>query len=606
MSILVDSVRISGFRGLKNLEMSFSKITVLLGMNNSGKTSILKALSLALGDYARHLCEEDFYIGNKDKRSKEILVDIKIIPLGEDKIKTQFFSEEWQEEFGDRIKSDLNGYQYLAIRTCSRPDAIKGGYSTNRATLEKWPNFKVWNTERIKETKLSSNYHSIPFISVEAQRDIHKDLNERNSWVGKILGCIEYNEDDIETLESLIEEVNTSAVDKSPELTNLKSSLEKLNQSFEGSGKAEITPVPRKVRDFSKYFSINFGEDAKNIFPMEYHGMGTRSWASMLTVSAFIELMLPKHEKEAKMFFPILAAEEPEAHLHPNAQKTLYRQLEGFYGQVIISTHSPYLAAMADQKDLRYLKSSSKGIVARKLSNDLEDNDRRRLQREVIHTRGEIIFSKVLVLCEGETEEQALPLLFSKYFENEPFVLGVSFIGVGGSGKYLPFLSFSRDFSIPIFIFSDGEEQTIKTVKRAFRTVYGENDTTVENSTIFLDDTDFEGYLLASGFQYIIEESIKELKGEDYINYWIRKNHGKSYGRTKTGSPPCPKCNQFIFSDVLRDYQTSNGYGKAMIDILDKNKAMYAPAIADKLCDLEVDKFPEKIIQLFEKIKLKL
>ncbi|MFN4860833.1 MAG: TOPRIM nucleotidyl transferase/hydrolase domain-containing protein, partial [Pseudanabaena sp.] len=58
-----------------------------------------------------------------------------------------------------------------------------------------------------------------------------------------------------------------------------------------------------------------------------------------------------------------------------------------------------------------------------------------------------------IVLCEGETEEQALPLLFEKYFGSEAFVKGISFIGVRGAGNYLPFLRFAYDFSIPVYIF---------------------------------------------------------------------------------------------------------------------------------------------------------
>jgi putative ATP-dependent endonuclease of OLD family len=106
------------------------------------------------------------------------------------------------------------------------------------------------------------------------------------------------------------------------------------------------------------------------------------------------------------------------------------------------------------------------GISVRFLSSDLEDKDRRRLQREVLHSRGEILFSKALVLCEGETEEQALPLLFKKYFDSEPFEMGISFVGIGGSGKkYLPFFTFGRDFDIPLFIFSDGDDAEKKQLK---------------------------------------------------------------------------------------------------------------------------------------------
>ena len=272
-------------------------------------------------------------------------------------------------------------------------------------------------------------------MAIEAQRDIHQELKEKYSWVGKVLSRIKYENTEVESLESLIKEVNDQAVSSSTELTILKENLQLLNQSFESSNNVEITPFPKKIRDLSKHFSVHFGESYNNTFPMEYHGMGTRSWASMLTVGAYTKLMVERHEQEAEPFFPILAAEEPEAHLHPNAQKTLYRQLEESKGQVIVSTHSPYLAAMAKQTELRYLKrSSDNGIVVHSLSIE-DEEDRRRLQREVIHSRGEILFSKALILCEGETEEQALPMLFEKYFESECFVLGVNVIGVGGSGK---------------------------------------------------------------------------------------------------------------------------------------------------------------------------
>ena len=47
MNILIDTIRVAGFRGIKNLEVSLPRITVLIGTNNSGKTSLIKALQLA-------------------------------------------------------------------------------------------------------------------------------------------------------------------------------------------------------------------------------------------------------------------------------------------------------------------------------------------------------------------------------------------------------------------------------------------------------------------------------------------------------------------------------------------------------------------------------
>jgi putative ATP-dependent endonuclease of OLD family len=354
----------------------------------------------------------------------EILVDVRIVPVGDDGIRTQIFNDEWATEFGDKIKAEANGNQFVAIRTRATKNPInatknpiKGSFDSSRSTLEKWPDLETWQTEKIKETKIRARLESIPFISLEAQRDIHHELKERTSFIGKVLSSVEdeYDPAEITMLESLISDINDKAVDVSSVLQNLKTHLEKLNQSFEGSGSAEIMPFPKKIRDLSKHFSIHFGESSSSAFSMEYHGMGTRSWASMLTVQAFTDLMAAKHEKEAKPFFPILAAEEPEAHLHPNAQKTLYRQLAESKGQVIVSTHSPYLVTMADVTHVRSLRKESTGIVANKLLYNISDEDKKILAREITIKRGEILFSRALLLCEGITEEQVLPAMFEVY-----------------------------------------------------------------------------------------------------------------------------------------------------------------------------------------------
>ena len=603
MGILVDTIRISGFRGIKNLEMSLSKIAVLIGTNNSGKTSVLKAMNLALGDYSRYLSEEDFHIGADDKRATEIIVDVRIISTDDKGKRIKAFDDDWVNEFGDKIQSEANGSQFVGVRTRTELNQIKGVFECRRFTLEKWPDFKVWLTDKNKEHKMSGRFESIPFISIEAQRDLHNELKEKNSFIGKVLAHVAYDKTDVATLEALIKTVNDDAVNKSSELKDLKNHLGKLNQSFQGSGNAEITPFPKKIRDLSKHFSVHFGENGKSAFSMEYHGMGTRSWASMLVVRAFTDLMASKHAAEQKPFFSILAAEEPEAHLHPNAQKTLYRQLAESKGQVLISTHSPYLAAIAKVHELRYLKKHADCIEPRLISLRPDDDNLRRLEREIIHSRGEILFTKALVLCEGETEEQALPMLFQKYFNNDAFELGVNIVGVGGAGKYIPFLTFARDFAIPVFIFSDGESDTIKNLEKHYDSVFGKGEFKKFKNITILDGSDFEGYLLSSGFKTTIESVIEDFGGKDAIANWVSKKDGTSSGRKKTSAAPCTACKQEIYADVLRNYKTTTGYDAALGEILDSNKATYAPKIAQKLCELDVSKFPKKITEFFDQIK---
>ena len=606
MAILINVVRISGFRGISNLEITLPKVAVLIGQNNAGKTSIIKALQLALGDYGRHLTDEDFYINSNDSVCSEIIVDISIVPVDENSQRTDMFSDEWIEVFGDWVQADIEENDFVAIRTICEKDSVKGGFKVSRYPLSRWPRFENWTDESAKiNNKISKLVDAIPFIAIDAQRDICQDLREKNSYMGKVLSDISFESDDKEALEDLIAELNERAVEKSTVLSELRKHLDLLNQSFEGQGQTDITPFPKKIRDLSKRFSIHFGEDEANSFSMEYHGMGTRSWASMLTVKAFIDVLEKKHVEEEECFFPIIAAEEPEAHLHPNAQRTLYKQLTDIKGQTIISSHSPYLAALANQQDLRVIaKSNGQGIRVFSLDEALQPEELRKIHREVIHSKGELLFSTAIVLSEGETEAQALPLLFERYFSKAPFNLGINFIGVGGSGsKYKPYLTFARDFNIPVFIFSDGEEKPIKELQKVFDSLFGGIDITTATNVTILEDSDFEGYLLDSGFQGEIETAIKAYDGDDRITKYISNKQGNQTKAVISDKPRCETCNQPIYECGIYDYSDDDGYKKAILEILDSDKTKYAKVVADHLSTLEPEALPPKIIALFEQIK---
>ena len=60
-NILIDTVRIYGFRSLRDVTVSLGRFTLLTGMNNAGKTSFLRALNLALGVDRRSVDADDFY-----------------------------------------------------------------------------------------------------------------------------------------------------------------------------------------------------------------------------------------------------------------------------------------------------------------------------------------------------------------------------------------------------------------------------------------------------------------------------------------------------------------------------------------------------------------
>ena len=471
MSILVKTIRVSGLRGLQNIEVDLEPVTVLTGMNNTGKTSFLKAMQIALGN-RQFITQDDFYASDNNS-SDRIIVDMKIVPIGEDGQISNDFGADWEVLFTEeRITIDTEGKSFIPLRTVVTYDKIKATYKSDQYILPDWPPFEneehVFWYETANGNEKVFHYDEVKFFYMDAQRDILEDMKVRNSYLGKMISKIEYSKEDVIKIEQQIKELNEQAVNSSDILSNIKTTLKELDSAMDTSSEGvEITPFTKKIRDLNKGLSIHYS-DNKDSFSMEYHGMGTRSWSSLLTLKSFINLLNKNAEKEQTPFFPILAIEEPEAHLHPNAQKKLYSQIEGVKGQKIISTHSPYIAASAKLSQIRNFykddASVSCGVINTK---ELLPEEIRKIKRQVIKTRGEILFSKAIVFFEGETEEQALPIFAEHYFEEIPVEMGIDFVGVGGSGNYLPFLRIAQSLKIPWFIFSDGEKDAKRSVRSA-------------------------------------------------------------------------------------------------------------------------------------------
>src|SRR5699024_2251157 len=281
-----------------------------------------------------------------------------------------------------------------------------------------------------------------------------EDLKSKTSFLGKILSSINYNDDDKETIENLIKELNKETIERSDVLINLHDILEELDTAMDNpNNTVDITPFTKKLRDLNKGVKINYSE-----FSMEYHGMGTRSWSSLLILKAFILQNMNLAHSSKVAYYPIIAIEEPESHLHPNAQKKLYSQINDIVGQKIVATHSSYIAGSAKLKEVRsIIKSENTITIGKILEGDLSNEEIRKIKRHVVNTRGELYFSKVIILCEGETEEQAMPLLIKKHFGKSTIELGIDVVGIDGGGNYYPFIYFAQKLNLKWFILSDGE-----------------------------------------------------------------------------------------------------------------------------------------------------
>ena len=605
MSILIKTIRIAGFRGLENIEVALEQTTILTGMNNTGKTSFLKALQLALGN-RQFVTQDDFFIPGNSV-SEKIIIDLLIVPINDDGKRSEDFSEDWEILFTiDRIRNDDTGNSFVPLRTIITFDAIKNSYKTQQFILQNWPELKQDDVNWFdidNGNKTSFYFDEVPFFYMDAQRDILEDTKLRSSYLGKMLSKIEYSKEAIKEIEAQIKSLNEEAVSSSDILSNIETTLKELDTAMDTRSEGiEITPFTKKIRDLNKGLTIYY-TDQKEPFPMEYHGMGTRSWSSLLTLKSFISLRSINAQKDQSVFFPILAIEEPEAHLHPNAQKKLYGQMDAIAGQKIISTHSPYIAAAAKLGQIRNFYKDETVTCGKIEIDNLTKEEIRKINRQVINTRGEIFFSKVIVFFEGETEEQALPIFAQKYFNKAPVEMGLDFVGVGGHGNYLPFLRFAKELKIPWIIFSDGENNTKKDVQSALIKLYDTSEVDLEKqSNVFILDNecDFESYLIDCGYIEEIKLALTNLHSETYLEEQIKNNDGTKEKRIETDKT-CDVCKQSIYTDVLRDYSGDDGFKRALYDCMTSQKTQFSPAIAEQI--IQSDKgLPPKVIELFGEI----
>ncbi|KQW93228.1 ATP-dependent endonuclease [Massilia sp. Root418] len=593
--IAVTDVRVSNFRSLGNIEVELGDLTVLIGANNAGKTSFLDALFAAIVVGRKTLTSDDIRLAKGEAmapKDRVVTVDVRIYPIGADGRKSGSLPEGsfWTALWGGAIVLDANLDEFIAFRTTLTWSVAKADYVVDRKPLSEWRDFADWLATPVSEKSITvAQLEPIALHYIDAKRDLDDDLRRQGSFWRRMTDDLGLPAEDIEELEAALSSINQQIVDKSEILKHLKDNLSDLQGvvSADSAG-IDITPVARKLRDLSKGVDVSFSTSGAQSFPLARHGMGTRSLASLLVFRAFAAWRNLKAKEGGDKIHSVLALEEPEAHLHPQAQRSLFSHIKAIAGQRVVSTHSPYFAGQAQLADLRLFiknggETSSTRLNLAELSNP---DDLRKLQETVIESRGDLLFSRAVVFFEGQTEEQAFPIWAQAYWGVSIHELGFTFVRVNGTA-YFPFVWLAKSLQIPWFIAADGEPQPLAKLEDALKKAKCNASAKCDNLVVLPNGQNFESHLIVHGYLPEIELALNELHGvENALDRHIESENGKSYGPNKG----------------VRDYAGEDGRKRAAKDAMGLAKTKLAKPLARIISELEDEKrrFPPGIRRLFD------
>ena len=150
----------------------------------------------------------------------------------------------------------------------------------------------------------------------------------------------------------------------------------------------------------------------------------------------------------------ILAIDEPELHLHPSSQRSLARMLERGGAQCVISTHSADIVSAFDPDCVVTMRAG----VAKQLRRGSLDDDARVRMRLWTHDRLEPLTARRVILVEGITDRLIVERV-AQVTGRDLDRLGVSLVQTDGVGKMIPFdkVFGSEGFDVPIYRLIDSD-----------------------------------------------------------------------------------------------------------------------------------------------------
>ncbi len=437
------SLKTSNYRCLKAVELYFGAQSLLIGGNGAGKTSVVEAIDKVFGAGRRGygFTEEDLAPG-----ADKLTVEFEIRPDDGQK-----FSPDEHALFETHVDIDAVNTEVVRIR-------VTAGFEDDRLFRARGEYLKEdGNPDGVLD---ADTREAVTFFYLPAARDARREFDDRAGLWARVATLL-HQADDPERLAELTSEAGRELVESvlgKERLEDLASTVAGFMSVMYGSGlKAELRATPVDLRTLLRRTALLVGRGAEKT-PLEQHSTGLQTLALFGLFTAYLDTT-GGH---------LLAAglEEPEIHLAPHVARSLVKKTADLGRQVLFTSHSPAISDRIPVSDVTVLRRTDAGTVARRVQPGLfNDEELRRIQRELTTIGTEFLFARSVLFTEGPSETGALPAFAAKNGLDFD-LLGVSIVSISGGG-FQPWLKLCgpNGFDIPHAVLCDNDGNLPKLIK---------------------------------------------------------------------------------------------------------------------------------------------